>query len=548
VRIRAVLVALVAILCGIPTAAQAPQPPPPPFTQAVGVPPNVQRAAASASLAYFNRPIIEFRATVFGRDPAERAAVATRVLDDLVDDRILSPVSASPVEGGSLISVGGRLVLGISQLDVDELAGETMTAVVSQTIARLEVALAEAAEARRASTFVRATTLSAVALILATVIIWGLGRLRRAAVARLAVLAETTMAKAGLGGRETLHRSKLLDFQRSLVLSISIGLKLLVVYAVSTFVLQLFPYTRPWGESLSGYLLRTLATLGLGIVYAIPGLFTVLIIVVLTRIVVRLAGLWFAAVERGRIAVSWMYPETARPTRRLITALIWLFAVIVAYPYLPGSNSDAFKGVSVFVGVIVSLGSSGLMNQIMSGFVVTFSRALRVGSYVRIGDIEGTVTHLGVLSTKVRTLMAEEVTIPHAVVVAQTATDYSRTGDAPSVLTPISVTIGYDAPWRQVHALLLRAAERTPGLRADPKPHVLQSALEDFYVRYTLYVALDRQQDRLIVIDELNRNIQDAFNEFGVQIMSPNYMLDPAAPKVVPKSHWFAAPAKPEPK
>jgi small-conductance mechanosensitive channel len=116
------------------------------------------------------------------------------------------------------------------------------------------------------------------------------------------------------------------------------------------------------------------------------------------------------------------------------------------------------------------------------------------------------------------------------------------------VLTPVSVTIGYDAPWRQVHALLLQAAERTPGLRVTPNPHVLQSALEDFYVRYTLYVSLERQEDRLIVMDALNRNIQDAFNEHGVQIMSPNYMVDPAARKIVPKSHWFAAPAKPDSK
>jgi small-conductance mechanosensitive channel len=199
--------------------------------------------------------------------------------------------------------------------------------------------------------------------------------------------------------------------------------------------------------------------------------------------------------------------------------------------------------VSVFLGLMVTLGSSGLVNHIMSGFMITYSRAVRVGDFVRIGDVEGTVMHLGVLSTKVRSLWSEEVTIPNAVVVSQTMTDYSRAGDAEGVYTPTSVTIGYDAPWRQVHALLLQAAERTPGLRAVPRPLVLQASLEDFYVKYTLLVCLEQQQARLLTLDALHANIQDLFNEHGVQIMSPNYVLDPASPKVVPKERWFAAPA-----
>src|SRR5262249_10576802 len=156
--------------------------------------------------------------------------------------------------------------------------------------------------------------------------------------------------------------------------------------------------------------------------------------------------------------------------------------LIVAYPYLPGSQSDAFKGVTVFFGLMITFGSSGLVNQIMSGFMVTYSRALRLGDYVRIGDVEGVGTHLGVLSTEGKTLWAEARTIPNAVVVSQTTIDYSRFTANDSVFTPMSVTIGYDAPWRQVHALLLLAADRTPGLLREPRPLVIQASLEDFYV------------------------------------------------------------------
>jgi small-conductance mechanosensitive channel len=272
-------------------------------------------------------------------------------------------------------------------------------------------------------------------------------------------------------------------------------------------------------------------------------LFTVALILLLARFVIRLIGIWFAAVEQGRIAPRWIYPETATPTRRLLSALIWVFAAVVAYPYFPGSQTEAFKGISVFLGLMVTFGSSGLVNQIMSGFMVTYSRAVRIGDFVRIGDVDGTVTHLGVLSVKVKTLLNEEVTLPNAVAVSQTITDYTRSGDTEGVFTPTSVTIGYEAPWRQVHALLLEAAARTPGLRREQQPVVFQAALEDFYVRYTLWVSLVQQQSRLVTLDILHANIQDLFNEHGVQIMSPNYMLDPATPKFVAKKDWFAAPA-----
>jgi small-conductance mechanosensitive channel len=281
----------------------------------------------------------------------------------------------------------------------------------------------------------------------------------------------------------------------------------------------------------------------LGIASAVPGLLTVAIIFCIARFFVRLIGVWFKAVERGQLKPRWLYPETAQPTRRLLTGLVWVFTIAITYPYLPGSQTDAFKGASVFLGLMVTIGSSGLVNQLMSGFMITYSRALRQGDFVRIGDIEGTVIHLGILSTKVRTVRHEEVTIPNAVVVSQTTTDYSRLNDIGGVFTPTTVTIGYDAPWRQVHALLLLAAERTPGLRSDPKPEVVQEGLEDFYVRYTLLVCLDSQEARLQILNTLHAHIQDLFNEHGVQIMSPNYVFDPAAPKIVARKDWFAAPA-----
>jgi small-conductance mechanosensitive channel len=266
-----------------------------------------------------------------------------------------------------------------------------------------------------------------------------------------------------------------------------------------------------------GFLVSTAESLGLGVANAIPGLFTAVVIFLITRFLTRVVGLWFTAVEQGRVKARYIHPETALPTRRILTALLWLFA----------------------------FGSSGIVNQIMSGFMITYSRALRLGDYVKIGDIEGTVMHMGVLSVKIKSLWREEITVPNAVVVAQTTIDYTRLSSTEGVATSTSVTIGYDSPWRQIHALLLKAAEQTPGIRRDPEPVVFQMGLEDFYVKYTLYYCLERQEARYIVLTKLHARIQDQFNEHGVQIMSPNYVLDPKAPKIVPKQDWFAPPAAP---
>jgi small-conductance mechanosensitive channel len=278
-------------------------------------------------------------------------------------------------------------------------------------------------------------------------------------------------------------------------------------------------------------------------VASIPKLLVVLLVAIAARLLSRAVGEVFRAIEDGRIAASEAMRETAQPTRRMLQGLVWIFALVLAFPYLPGSESAAFKGVSVMLGVIISLGSAGIVGQAMSGLVLMYSRAVRPGDFVRIGDVEGTVTELSLLSTKLRTNRREEVTIPNSVVVSGSTTNYHRHAGE-GVLAGTTVTIGYDTPWRQVHALLREAADRTPGLRRPPDPRVLQTGLSDFYVEYTLLVCLERPELRVATLATLHENIQDLFNEYDVQIMSPHYEADPAGKKVVPQGEWFVPPAK----
>jgi small-conductance mechanosensitive channel len=540
---------MVAALVAAGTTAAAQRPVEPSPQQSRDLASAVLQAAPSsqpATVTFFNRPIVDLRATVLGRSPSERARTAQRSLNDLADQHIAGPVDSRLLDGGALITVASRAVLVLAEADVDELSGDTLQAAAARTAERLQGALTEAVDARSLPAFIRSAAAALTGLALGVLIVWGLTRVNRAVSNQLVRIAERTATRAGLLDLESLRSSRLLELQHWMVRGVYLALCALIAYITLGFVLREFPYTRPWGTSMRGFLIGTVVQLGLGIVNAIPGLFTAALIMLVARFAVRLLSLWFGAVERGQVNARWIYPDTAQPTRRLLITLVWLFAIVMAYPYLPGSQTEAFKGVSVFLGLMVTFGSTGLINHIMSGFMITYARALRSGDFVRIGEVEGTVQQVGMLSTKVQTLKGEEVTIPNAVIVGQTITDYSRPGDTAGVFTPTSVTIGYDTPWRQVHALLLLAAERTPGLRRQPKPFVFQASLEDFYVKYTLWVCLEQQQTRLVTFDTLHAHVQDLFNEYGVQIMSPNYVVDPASAKVVARKDWYAAPAQPD--
>jgi len=508
--------------------------------------PLAVRSSEPATLTYFNRPIVVLRAQVLGRSPTERALGVVRALDDLVEQGVTAPVESRVTDGGTIVSVGGRGVLALTPPDADELAGETLERVASEATARLRQALDEYQEARRPGMLIWGAVLALAMLALAVVVLRALARARRVATAWLVAISGKTIEQTGIAPLEAPGAARILDVPRFVAAAVFLFLNLVVVYTALTFILRRFPYTRPWGESMRGFLLTTVERLGLSAVNALPGLFTVFVILVATRFVAGLVRLWFDAVEVGRITPRWIHPDTAGPTRRLATGMLWLLAIVVAYPYMPGSETEAFKGISVFLGLLVTFGSSGFVNQIMSGFMITYSRALRIGDFVRIGEVEGTVTFVGMLSTKLRTVRREEVTVPNALVVSQTTVDYSRPGNTDGVLTPTSVTIGYDTPWRQVHAMLLAAAERTPGLSRLPQPVVLQTALDDFAVKYTLLVGLERQDARGPVMSRLHESIQDQFNEHGVQIMTPHYEGDPEGIKIVPKQKWYPAPARPD--
>jgi len=319
---------------------------------------------------------------------------------------------------------------------------------------------------------------------------------------------------------------------------------LLLTYFFLNTVLGLFPWTRPFARILFRLILDPLTKLWFGFLDALPSLAFLVVLWFVVRYLLRLIRALFKGVELGRITLENFDPDWAMPTYKIVRLVVIAFAVVIAYPYIPGSDSLAFKGVSVFAGVLLSLGSSSFIANSIAGLSMTYRAAFREGDRIRVGDVVGTVEEIKLMVTRVRTPKNEYVILPNSNILNTDVVNYTQMAEKEGLILHTEVGIGYDTPWRQVEAMLLMAADRTEHLLKDPPPFVLQKSLGDFAVIYELNAYSKHEKRMPRTYSQLHAHIQDIFNEHGVQIMSPAYEADPDTPKLVPPDKWYEAPAR----
>jgi small-conductance mechanosensitive channel len=326
---------------------------------------------------------------------------------------------------------------------------------------------------------------------------------------------------------------------------------LLVVMLALAFVdyaLAQFPWTRRFALGAAALVLDPLRQMGTALAARIPDLAFLIVLAFVVRYALKLLRLFLRAVEHGRVSLPSFDAEWAEPTYKLLRLVVIAFALVVAYPYVPGSNSDAFKAISVFFGVVFSIGSTTAIANVVAGYILIYRRAFKVGDRIRVGDVAGEVISIRLQVTHIRTPGNENVIVPNLSLLNQQIVNYSSLAKEQGVALRIRAGIGYDTPWRQVEAMLKLAARRTAGVVEDPAPFVLHDGLGDYAVNYELY-AFVRDANRMPELQAaLSRNVLDVFNEHGVQIMTPSYIADTPQPKLVKPDDWFIAPAKrPEP-
>ena len=314
---------------------------------------------------------------------------------------------------------------------------------------------------------------------------------------------------------------------------------ILLVYASLPVLFSIFPETKGIAKTLFGYIWRPFKSIFAGIWGYFPNIISIAIVLFITHYVIRFLKFLSEEVQSEKLLIPGFYPDWATPTFNIFRFLLYAFALVIIFPYLPGSNSPIFQGVSVFLGLLISLGSTSAISNLIAGLVITYMRAFKIGDRVKIGDTVGDVLEKTALVTRLRTIKNETITIPNSSILTGQTVNYSNSADEFNLILHTSVTIGYDVPWRKVHEMLIQAARKTHAIQDDPAPFVLQTSLDDSYVSYQLNVYTAQPKESALIYSELHQNIQDVFNENGVEIMSPQYEAHrdgnaPAMPKKEP--------------
>lgn len=299
--------------------------------------------------------------------------------------------------------------------------------------------------------------------------------------------------------------------------------RLWVIFAFINTILALFEWTREVSIAIAAFVGNTIGGIWSKFVAYLPDLFTALVIIGFAYGIIRLFRLVFEGMGRQRIKVPGFYPEWSKTSFNLLRLLIMAMTVVVVFPYLPGSDSPAFQGVSIFVGVLLSLGSTTAVANVVAGIVITYTRAFRIGDYVQISDTEGKIIERTAFVTRIRTTKNVEVSMPNAAIMSDKVINYSTQAKQSGITLHTGVTIGYDVPWPKVQELLLAAANATEHIEQDPAPFVLQTSLDDNYVAYELNAYTRRADIRPRIYSDLHANILDAFHMAGVEITSPHY-------------------------
>ncbi len=493
--------------------------------------PTAAVARAPVWVRLEGRPVLELRAVAGAQQPAEVARRASATLQQLADDRRIDP------ERLVLREEPPYTMLGLSEpgggfralLAVDDRAAAAFDLARPALAERYRDQLRGAIRQYRSSHSLTAW-LQGSALALLLLGLYGLWlRLQAVGNRRLAswldASAPLRLRGLKLGPIQVLDAHQLRELLQVLRRGLNGLLLLLVSYLLLPLLLSQFPPTQAIGEGLRGHLRQALARLLEGSIAAIPNLLVVALILVLTWAAIRASNAWFAAIGRGRLQVPGFYPEWAQPTRRLIAAALLVVGLVAAYPYVPGSGSRTFQGAGLFVGVLAALGSSAVAANVISGLMLIYTRAFRVGDRVEINGVLGVVRESALLVTRIETPLHELVSLPNASVIAAAITNFSlpaREGQRPVALAA-TITIGYDVPWRQVHALLLEAAADVEGVADDPPPQVLQTALNDFHISYELDACVRDVARYRETFSALLAAIQDRFAAAGVEILSPGY-------------------------
>ena len=466
----------------------------------------------------------------------ERAARLSNRLAELAQRREVDPASLRIVDGRTIttLQLGDVIVMSVTDEDARALALGRRAAA-----ARYRAQIVEGVTRfREQSTFrgvLWGVLWSALALVALVVALRSLKRVYAWLDVRTAGLRRLYLRGVKVGTLEVVGRDQVARLGRVVVGLTRLSISLLLVYTFLTFVFGQFPWTQSWSENLLEAALTPLRRLGEILVSSIDNVIAILVTVVVVRYTIRISDYLFTRVARGEAEIAGFHAELADPTRKIVKFLLIMMGVMLCYGYTPIADNRAFQGLTVFFGLLISLGSSTAISNMVAGVVLTYTRAFRIGDRVKIGEAFGDVVEKSFLVTRIRTTKNEDISVPNANVLSNHIVNYSAMArEGSGVILHTEVTIGYDVPWPRVHQLLTQAARDTPGVEADPPPFVLQTALGDFSVAYQINAYTKEVTRMARLYSDMHQHIQDRFAEADVEILSPTYGAYREGPSTVP--------------
>lgn len=480
---------------------------------------------SSYPVVWRGRTIAAVSGYVGAFSPQERAEAIVRRLERLVQDPSFSfeQLKAAPWETGWAVLAGDTPLMVVTAADAASATRDPEQLAVAYAQAMAE-ALAAARAAQTWESRLARWGWALVATAAALLLLMAIARLARR-------LEDTLVARASAGvsgltwrGIELLTSVQVSRLGHGLLHLVRFLATVLVLYLYASVTLRLFPATQGLAARLTAVAFETARGLAAGLWSYVPNVLAILMIIIAARLITHFIGLTFNAVRTGTLVLPGVHPEWADTAGKIARFLVVLFALVAVFPYIPGSDSAAFKGISVLLGVLISLGASGAVGNLISGILLSYLRPFQVGDRIRVGETNGDVLEKGLLATKVRTTKNVLVVVPNSLILSQHIHNYSIYAREDGLIVHTTVTIGYDVPWQKVHELLITAARRCSSVLPEPAPFVLQTALNDSAVAYELNAFTRHANQLQRVYSELHSAIQDVFNQAGIEIMSPHYL------------------------
>lgn len=454
----------------------------------------------------------------------ERAQAVEARIKHLAKGRLFDPEKLKVIEfeNSSNVSYEDRILITISNSDALDIGKKRE--VYANEVKNLTLS---AIQKERDSKAWRKIALAAAYTFISTIvlvfILFFFARFFPQATKALSAWKGTRIPSITIRSYEVLPAQRLVAFLVWLTKGFRIILTLLILYFYIPLVLSFFPWTVGWSEKIYSYIANPISRISHVIVDYIPNLFFIAVILILTSYLLKFLKFIFSEIERGSIKFTGFFTDWAMPTYKLVRFLVMAFTLVVIFPYLPGSGSPAFQGISVFLGVLITFSSSSAVSNIVSGVVLTYMRPFKVGDRVKISDTIGDVVEKNLLVTRVRTTKNVDVTIPNSMVLGSHIINHSSSAKDRGLVLHTTITLGYDLDWRVVHETLIAAAKKVEGVLDQPEPFVLQKSLDDFYVSYELNAYTEHPNKMTTMYSELHQNIQDLCKEKGIEIMSPHY-------------------------